>query len=264
MAPVGRKKHSKGFVILVTALSMALILPMVGLAIDASFLYAVRARLSAGSDAAALAAARALNKGETLAEQEGQAIDRAHAFFDANFPDGFLNSSNKEVNVEVAETDFRTRTVFVSASVDANIYFLRTIGVEQTTVSTEGKASRRDVNLMLVLDRSGSMDNSGSCEPMKAAARSFVENFASGRDRLGLVTFGMTYLVAYEPSMDFKTSGPTLDSVIAGIDCWSGTGAAQGLWQGFEELQTINEPGTLNLVIFFTDGLPNGLTADFP
>ncbi|MCP5117810.1 MAG: hypothetical protein GY953_43885 [bacterium] len=64
--------------------------------------------------------------------------------------------------------------------------------------------------------------------------------------------------------MDFKTSGPTLDSVIAGIDCWSGTGAAQGLWQGFEELQTINEPGTLNLVIFFTDGLPNGLTADFP
>ena len=29
-------------------------------------------------------------------------------------------------------------------------------------------------------------------------------------------------------------------------------------------MQTVNEPGTLNLVVFFSDGLPNGLTADYP
>lgn len=243
---------------------MMMIIPIVGLAIDASFLYAIRARLSAGADAAALAAARALNKGRTLAEQEGEAISRAQAFFHANFPDGFLNTTNKQVQISVAETAYRTRSVFVQASVDANSYFMRTLGVDSTPIGTAGKASRRDVNLMLVLDRSGSMDNSNSCEPMKAAAQQFVSQFASGRDRLGLITFGMTYLLAYPPSMAFKTDSPSLHNIIGGIDCSSGTGTAQGLWKAQEQLQMVNEPGTLNLVVFFSDGLPNGLTANYP
>ena len=36
------------------------------------------------------------------------------------------------------------------------------------------------------------------------------------------------------------------------------------LSEAYEELLAINEPGSLNIIIFFTDGLPNGITADFP
>lgn len=259
-----RSRKQKGIAIIVTALSMMLIIPIVGLAIDASFLYAIRARMSAGADAAALAAARALNKGETLAEQEQDAINRALAFYNANFPPGFLATSNQEVNVTVAETAYRTRTVFVQASVDANVWFMSVLGIDSTKVAVEGKASRRDVNLMLVLDRSASMQMSNSCEPMKTAARDFIKYFANGRDRLGMITFGTSYLLAYPPSMDFRSGSPDLDTAISQISCTGGTGTAQGLWKAYEELQIIDEPGTLNLVVFFTDGLPNGITASFP
>lgn len=257
-------RRERGIAVLVTALSMILVIPTVGLAIDAGFLYAVRAKLSAATDAAALAAARSLSVGLTLAAQAASAEARARAFFDANFPNGFLNTTNKQVQVVVAETAYRTRTVTVTASVEAPIYFMRLLGFNRSTVAAEGKASRRDVNLILVLDRSGSMANSHSCEPMKAAARQFVSQFANQRDRLGLVTFGMTYLVAYPPAQDFKTSSPSLDTVLSNIQCSGGTGTAQALWKGYEQLQAINEPGALNLIVFFTDGLPNGITAQFP
>ena len=257
-------KRQKGFAVLITALSMMMIIPVVGLAIDASFLYAVRAKLSAATDASSLAAARSLNVGLSIGEQAAEAQSRAQAFFHANFPDGFLATTNKQINVSIAETSYRTRTVEVVATVDAPVFFMRVLGFEETTVASGGKASRRDVNLILVLDRSGSMNNSSSCEPMKAAARQFVSMFANDRDRLGMITFGLTYLRAYAPAMNFKTSSPTLDSMIAGIDCSGGTGTAQALWKGYEELQAVNEPGTLNLIVFFTDGLPNGITASYP
>ncbi len=261
MRAVTRGKGERGIALMITALSTLVIVPVVGLAIDAGFLYVVKAKLVAATDAAAIAAARSLSKGLTLAEQESSAIARAQAFFNANFPDGFFNTRNKSVTVQVAETAYRTRTVYVQGSVDAGLYFMRLFGYDHTTVRSAGKASRRDVNVILVLDRSGSMDASNSCEPMKEAAQLFVNQFANGRDRLGLITFGMSYLTAFPPSQDFK---PGLANTIAQIDCSGGTGTAQALWKGYELLQAIDEPGTLNLIVFFTDGLPNGITAEFP
>jgi len=259
-----KKEQERGVALLVTTLSMFLIIPTVGLAIDAGVLYAVRAKLSAAADAAALAAGRSLSVGLTLAEQEASAVARATAFFHANFPDGFFGSRNKQISVQVAETAYRTRTVTVDASVDAPTYFMRLLGFNSVTVRARGRASRRDVNLILVLDRSGSMASSGACEPMKAAARQFVSQFANGRDRIGLITYGLTYLLAYPPQQNFKTSSPSLDQVISRITCSGGTGMAQALWQGYQQLVAINEPGALNLIVLFTDGLPNGITASFP
>ncbi len=261
MRAVTRGQSQRGVALMITALSTLVVVPVVGLAIDAGFLYAVKAKLVAATDAAAIAAARSLSKGLTMAEQESSAIARAQAFFNANFPDGFFNTTNKAVSVQVAETAYRTRTVYVQGNVDVGLYFMRIFGYTHSTVRSAGKASRRDVNVILVLDRSGSMDISNSCEPMKDAARLFVNQFANGRDRLGLVTFGMSYLTAFPPSMNFK---PDLADTITQIDCSGGTGTAQALWKGYELLQAIDEPGTLNLIVFFSDGLPNGITADFP
>ncbi len=258
-------RRENGFVIITTALMLMFVIPIVGLAIDAGFLYAVKARLSAAVDAAALAAARSLALGQTIAEQEGSAQARAAAFFAANYPVGMMNSQSPSINTTIAETGFRTRTVTVTGTVDSPLFFMRMIAnAPTTTVAAAGKASRRDVNVILVLDRSGSMNSNGGCTALRNAATSFVDLFANQRDRIGMVTYGVSYAISYAPSMNFKSGSPTLPGVISTITCSGGTGAAQALYKGYEQIININEPGALNVLVFFTDGIPNTVTANFP
>lgn len=246
------------------AFFIGLVVFAVGLAVDASLLYSVRAKLQMACDAGALAAARSLHVGLSMAEQEQSARNRALAFFNSNFPEGTLNTRERTASVVVEETALRTRSVTVSASVRAPTYFMRLAGINSVTVAALGKASRRDVNLMMVLDRSGSMQQSGACEPMKSAARSFVSRFAEGRDRLGMITYSSTWFYAYPLTKEFKTRSPTLDSVISGITCTGGTSTAMAISEAFEKLRELNEPGALNIIMLFTDGIPTGLTARFP
>jgi Flp pilus assembly protein TadG len=252
--------------IIITSLMLTFVIPVVGLAIDAGVLYSVKAKLQSAVDAAAMAAARSLSNGLTISEQETSAQNRATAFFNANFPTGMLDTGNKTINVGVAETSFRTRTVTVDAGVAAPVYFMRVLGFTSTTVRAIGKASRRDVNVIMVVDRSGSLDTAGACDDLENASKSFVNLFANQRDRLGLVTYGGSYKVDYPPNQNFKTSSPSLTGKLGLIypgGCNGWTGSAQGLWKGYEQIIAINEPGALNVILFFTDGIPNAITADW-
>jgi Flp pilus assembly protein TadG len=254
----------KGFAIMVTAAMLVLLIPIVGLAIDATLLYALKAKLSTAADAAAIAAARSLNVGLTLDAQAAAAQQRALDFFHANFPPNAWTTTDQHVNVNVAESAYRTRTVTVSADITAPQFFMRWLGFNSTIIRSMGKASRRDVNLILALDRSGSMANSGSCTPMITAAQNFTRMFAEGRDRLGFIAFSTAYAVGFAPSMTFQTGSPNMVTRLGSMDCSGGTSTAMALWQAYQQIVTINEPGTLNLIVLFTDGWPNAVTADYP
>ncbi len=259
-------RREKGVAVLMTAAMLTFVIPAAGLAVDASMLYGVRARLTMSADAAALAAARSLSNGETLGAQEAAAVDTAQRFFTANFPTGYLYSRNRSIGVAVAETALRTRTVTVDVSVEAPSYFLRYLGSDMTRLRALGQASRRDVNLMVVLDRSGSLSTSGACTPMKNAATAFVRKFANYRDRVGLLTYGGDYRVDFAMQStpgNFLTGTGGIPDLISRINCNGSTNTAQALWQGYGQLKTINEPGALNVLMLFTDGQPNTLTFDF-
>jgi Flp pilus assembly protein TadG len=259
-------RREKGIAVAMTAAMLTFVIPAAGLAVDASMLYGIRARLSMAADAAAVAAARSLSNGETLASQESNAIDTAQRFFGANFPNGYLYSKNGAIAVSVAETALRTRTVTVEVSVDAPSYFLRYLGRDMTKLRALGRASRRDVNLMLVLDRSGSLASAGACGAMKSAAGSFVKKFANYRDRVGLVTYGgdsrIDFPIQVTPG-NFLTGTGAIPDLISKVNCTGATNTAQAMWQGYEQLKIVNEPGALNAIILFTDGQPNTLTFDF-
>src|SRR6267378_166060 len=188
--PCPSRSRQKGItVILLSMMIGTVIVPMVGLAIDGSILFMIKAKLQAAVDAAALAGGRSLSVGLNIATQTASCTAATQAYLNANFPNGWFGTTSPTVTVSIAQTAFKTRTVTVQASVQSPLYFMRMLGLTASTVGAQGQASRRDVNLILVLDRSGSMQVAGVCGTMANSAISFVDKFTEGRDQLGLITF---------------------------------------------------------------------------
>jgi hypothetical protein len=155
--------------------------------------------------------------------------------------------------------------VEVYASVEVPHYFMRLnmLGFDETRILGTGKASRRDINLILILDRSGSMAGT-PCTTMKSSSKKFVQMFAEGRDRIGLLTYSTAYTVALEPTMNFLTGSPNILGKIDSINCQGWTVSPLVMQQAWNRIQTIDEPGTLNIIVFFTDGVPTALPITSP
>lgn len=260
MREVKRRRERGGYVTFVVALTAALMMGSLGFAIDAAVLYSIRARLSAACDGAALAAARNLNVGLTMAEQEASARARAVSFYEANFPQQFLGAQREAPVVDIpVSAPGSVLTVTTSGSARAGTFFMRYFGTREVRLRASGTASRRNVNLMIVLDRSVSMNSSGSCVPMVNAARDFVGKFVEDRDQVGMIAFG-TDMSKTAPSTRFK--GPLI-SEINKIKCGNSTSMTMAYWRAYQELVNLRQPSALNVIVLFTDGNPNGLYAKF-
>jgi Flp pilus assembly protein TadG len=268
-----KQRQSGAALIMLTMMLATVMVPLVGLAIDGSIMFLIKTKLSASADASALAGARSLSVGMDIASQSASAIATAQAFFDANFPRGYFGTNVPTVNTTVAETAAKTRTVSVTATVQAPLYFMRILGRDTQQVQAAAQSSRRDVNLVMTLDRSSSMG--GAMGPMLGAARSFTGMFAEGRDALGLIVFGgaaiLTFPQGYSkmgpsangPQTNFKSASPTMDTLISQTVGGGNTGMAQAIWMSYQELVQRNQPGALNVIVMFTDGLPNGVVANY-
>jgi len=309
-----RSREAGSTMIMFTMLLAFLLIPMVGLGIDATMLYTVKAKLQLAVDGAALAAAQSLNAGLTLSAQTSAATLAADEFIRANIvtatsagsgggywaaynlndsnctgstattagtPTGtgtqitYANSGNCVVIYQ--DDTNKQRTVSLSASVNVPLIFMRILGFSSGTVTSFATAARRDVVMVLVIDRSGSMG--AELGAVQAGAEYFVNQFASGRDKLGLVLMSGSSYVAYPPAdwgknpptgatgpdSNFKgtTETPNMLTTIANIQSGSNTGTADALMLAWKELQAANEPGALNIIVLWTDGAPNGITADF-
>ena len=130
-----------------------------------------------------------------------------------------------------------------------------------------GFATRRDVNAMLVLDRSGSMGS--SCGSLITAAKTFTGQFAAGRDKIGAISFADNAYLHHIPSTDFQTTLGYTNSFGTGngeldtIACAGGTATPQAIALAYNELYKLNQPGALNVIVVETDGRPNTVTVNF-
>ncbi|HEY2017355.1 MAG TPA: vWA domain-containing protein, partial [Bryobacteraceae bacterium] len=253
--------------ILLSTMVATVLVPIIGLAIDGTIMWMIKVKFVAAADSAALAGARSLSAGMDLATQKASAEATAIKYFNANFPPGFWNTTGVNVTATAAQTAMRTRTVTVQGSVQSPLYFLQILGYKTQTIGAQSQSSRRDVNVELVLDRSSSMG--GAMTTMLSAAKTFVSQFSEGSDHVGLIVFGGNAVLAFPnpspsgPAANFKTAVPSVDTLIGQTVGGGNTGTAEALHMAYTELVKKNDAGALNLIVMFTDGLPNGIVADY-
>lgn len=243
---------------------LCIIIPMTGLAIDAGIVYAIKGRLQAAVDGASLAAARSLNLNQSITQQNGPASTFAISVVHANFPTGWMAVSPVPDPTVVLATHTDDSTiplgevqVTVSETIDAPTWFMRILRFNSVHMVVSGVAIRRNVNIMLVLDRSQSLQDEGNCGTLKTDAQAFVNSFVESQDKLGMVTFGTSYNYDFAFNTTFKT---TLTTDLSNLVCSGFTNAAAGFSSGFNQLKNLNDQNALNVIVFFTDGEPNTMT----
>ena len=130
-------------------MSLVFIIPMIGLAIDVGFLYAVKSKLQAAVDGAALAAARALTVGATTSSQASSAKTNAVTWFNANFPSGYfgtqgtvMGTSNVTVADDASNAHVQDVTVTATTQVDNFLHEMAGIWGHYSGLDGDGLAPR--------------------------------------------------------------------------------------------------------------------------
>jgi Flp pilus assembly protein TadG len=158
-------RDRRGAIAVFVAAGIIPLVAMAGLAIDTTRGYLVKARLNQALDAAALAGGRVYFDPERDADVRN--------FFDANFPQGFLGAELGELDID---EDTENGRLTVSATARIPTTFTRVLGFEELNVSARSVVERADrgMELVLVMDNTGSMLSSGKIGEMRDAANELV------------------------------------------------------------------------------------------
>jgi hypothetical protein len=218
-------------------------------------------------DAAALVGAKNLSNPyvnlETLVKE----------FAEENFTESYLGTQGRSCAVDVTETTKGKITVTGSSSSPGII--ARLFGVDTVPVSSSAVAAKKEVEIMMVLDRSGSMSGT-KLRALKNAALSFLSYFedTQNKDKAGLISFATGVTVDRELDNNF------VDAMTTKINALSATGStnAEDALDQCDDTTDRNDKTTTTLtdqtgvpgdqrvqqyVVFFTDGMPTAFRSKF-
>lgn len=165
-------------------LTIPVLVSAVGVSVDMAQAYLVRERLSHALDAAALAAG-------AMASDDEQAIeDKVNDFVYANYPSGRIGATY-DILVDTVGGEVSVRAY---ARLDTS--FMKIFGYNHVDVMAETTVQRevQGIEVVLVLDNTGSMSTSNNIGALKTASKNFVNVlFERAEDpdniRIGLVPY---------------------------------------------------------------------------
>lgn len=251
--------RQRGAIAIMVAISMLVMLAVVGLAIDAGLAYLVKSRLNAAVDSAALAGARNVTTGANRSEQEANAKVAASDFFNANIPNNYLLSSPKIVSTTVTFNGGQA-TIDVRAEAPMPVSIMQVIGFSSLTPVAYAQTVRRDLDMAFVVDTSGSL--SGSAATVRSAAKSFLNKFNVTQDRVAMMHFASGAEVDFPMSSAKRGFDRTaMLKKIDGFTFTGGTASVEGMWNARDQLNSIasGSRSTLRVIVFFSDGDPTAL-----
>ncbi len=267
-------RNEHGMFAVTTALSLAALFGFIALGVEAGRWYIVRAELSKAVDAASLLGARNISNpylDDFFGVGAGEGLNElVKAVGEANFVPGFFGADAPVIAMTGQVVDGK---VIVSGDTDVANYAARTLESSSnpgqyasTHVGSLGGAQKRDVEIMLVLDRSGSM--SQEIGDLREAAKSFVDYFedSQSEDKLGLISYSTAVKVDEPLAHNF------VDDMKIKINLMSASG-----WTNMEDAidqadgpsgftDQSNVPGDQRVqqfLVFFTDGKPTAFRATY-
>lgn len=152
-----------GAIAILFALMAPVVVGAAGMALDFSQAYLVQQRLAQALDAAALAGA-ASSTDATVIEQ------KIKQFFEINYPPEKIGATI-EPHVVIDGDE-----VYVSGNAYYNTWFLRVIGIDEIDLVAETVVQRevQGIEVVLVMDNTGSMSTNNNIQSLRTAARNFV------------------------------------------------------------------------------------------
>jgi len=257
-----RISSEKGFTLVYMAIFITVLLLFTGLAVDSGRAYVIKAQLTKAVDGAALGAARNLNSGDPRGE--------AQRIFLANFPNGYLGTSSvtdpyTDPNFFDLTTDTTTgvNVVTVKATAVLPTTFMRLASFNTVTVTSEGEARRRMVDLSLMVDVSSSIG--GSWPAVAAAVTNFINAFDATSDRLSFGTYGWgTKIIDPMPATRGFNKALMMSHVPTSLP-GGVTPMAEGVYRAWDEVRSvpIGQQSGLRVIVLFTDGSGNTVPGDW-
>lgn len=191
-------RHDVGAVAAAFGLLIPVVVSATGVFVDMSQAYLVKARLSSALDAAALAGAATGSDDQSLIQ------DKVDAFMAANYPSEKIGT-NIVVNASIDGDE-----LMVTASAELNTSFMRIFGFDVLDVVATTTVQRevRGLEVVMVLDNTGSMNTNNNIDTLKAATENFIQIlFESVSDP----DFVKVALVPYASSVNVGPYGLGLD-----------------------------------------------------
>ena len=202
----------RGVVAIIVGFAIIPLAAILGLSVDGARAYMLKSKLSYSVDAAALAGGRAFDNDSRE--------DDILAFFEANFPTGYMNSELIGGKPQVTfNNEANTITIEAEATIPTSL--MSVVGIDELSVSARAVVERQlpGMELALVMDVTGSMRSGGKITAMKDAAATLVNILYGDRETVenfwvGLVPYSATvnignnrisWMDGFKPN-DFKPS----------------------------------------------------------
>lgn len=281
------KRFDQGSTLVTVAMTLLVLVIFLALAVDVASAYAERRKMQNAADAAALAGAEVLIGGGSDADVYNAISEYTLTQGSADSFESFYIPSGQAVGSGFVPSDATGVRIIARETVPT--FFAGVMGINSMPAVGEAGGGFSPVDIVLVMDRSGSMDddscagdisscsytymNKHICEDTcggvwtsprqpitdaKEAAKLFVDLNNPTFAHLALASYAYDYKIDQSLTDNFGVVKTAIDNLSA-AGC---TNAAGGLYKGREELNGPNaRSDAMHFIIFLTDGLPNkGLT----